>query len=45
MAKSLAEDILNVEKSIDSENFQIWKFQINILLAAHELNGVVLQNV
>lgn len=45
MARLLAEDILNVEKLTDSENFQLWKFQLNILFTAHELNEVVLQNV
>lgn len=42
MAKSLAEYILHIEKLTDSENFQIWKFQITILFKANEVYEIVL---
>lgn len=44
MARSLAEDIIHVEKLTDAENFQIWKFQISIIFKANELYEIVLQN-
>ncbi|KAM0730296.1 Retrovirus-related Pol polyprotein from transposon TNT 1-94 [Formica fusca] len=45
MARSMSEDIINVEKLTDAENFQIWKFQMSIVFKANELYEVVLQNV
>lgn len=41
MSKPLTEDTANVEKLADTENFQIWKFQVEIVLRAHELYEVV----
>lgn len=45
MAMSTSENIINVEKLTDAENFQIWKFQMIILFKANELHEVILQNV
>lgn len=39
MAKS--EDTSNIEKLVDTESFQIWKFQLSILFRANELFEVV----
>ncbi|XP_029675760.1 uncharacterized protein LOC115243150 [Formica exsecta] len=41
MAKALTEDSANIEKLIDAENYQIWKFQIGIILRAHELFDII----
>lgn len=39
MAK--AEDTSNIEKLINAESFQIWKFQLGILFRTHKLFEVV----
>ncbi|XP_026826247.1 uncharacterized protein LOC113562125 [Ooceraea biroi] len=45
MARSQAEDFANIEKLSDSENYQVWKFQISILFRANELYGTVTEEV
>ena len=37
MAKNITEDTNHIEKLVDAENYQIWRFQLNIVLEAHEL--------
>lgn len=44
MARALTEDSANVEKLIDSESYQLWKFQIGILFKANELYDIVAIN-
>lgn len=41
MSKSTADDTIHVERLSDIENFQIWKFQVNILFRSHELYEIV----
>lgn len=41
MAKALTEGSANIEKLIDAENYQIWKFQIGIIFRAHELFDII----
>lgn len=42
MAKILFEDVNNVERLTDVEDFNMWKFQVNILLNASELSKITL---
>lgn len=41
MVKAVAEDVAHIEKLADRDNFQIWKFQISILLRASELFEII----
>lgn len=41
MFKNLSEELSLVEKLVDSENYQLWKFKVKVLLEARELYGLV----
>lgn len=41
MVKVSIDDIAQVEKLNGPENFQVWKFQITIMLRANDLLGIV----
>lgn len=41
MASALVEDSRYIEKLIDADTFQIWKFQLNILFKANDLDDIV----
>lgn len=41
MVKLLTDDTANVERLVDAENYQIWKFQLNILFRSSELYEIV----
>lgn len=45
MAKTNSDDISNVEKLKDIENFPIWKFQLSILFRASDLFDIVNKNI
>lgn len=40
----IAEDYYNIEKLVEVENFQIWKFQIKVLFRANEVLEIVTEN-
>lgn len=44
MAKVTTEEINQVEKLIGVDNFQLWKFEVTILLKASDLYSVVINN-
>lgn len=44
MMKALTEDSTNVEKLVDAENFQLWKFQVGIMFKANELYQIVTED-
>lgn len=41
MAKVSHDDMTQIEKLSGPENFQVWSFQVTVLLRAHELLSVV----
>ena len=41
MAKNITEDTNHIEKLVDAENYKIWRFQLNIVLEAHELQETI----
>lgn len=41
MAKVSHDDVAQIEKLNGPDNFQVWKFQITILVRAHELLDIV----
>lgn len=41
MAKVSNDDVAQIEKLSGPENFQVWKFQIMIMLRAHDLLSIV----
>lgn len=40
----IGEDYYNIEKLVEVENFQIWKFQIKVLFRANEVLEIVTEN-
>lgn len=41
MARAPQEDVAQLEKLSGSENFQVWKFQVEIMLRAHDFLSIV----